>query len=72
MVHIEHYVIIPFALYSLTNDEKKLFLQSGRQNKTHPSHPQMVQTCSQETVNQLYYRYSSDTLQVALQTTAMK
>ena len=28
MVHIEHYVIIPFALYSLTNDEKKLFLQS--------------------------------------------
>lgn len=28
IVHIEQYVIIPFTPYSLTNDEKKLFLQS--------------------------------------------
>lgn len=65
IVHIEQYVIIPFTPYSLTNDKKKLFLQSGKQNKTQPSHSQIVQSYSQETVNELYYRHSSDTLLVA-------
>lgn len=66
--HCSHRAIYNNTIYSLFFNqwwEKVIFTKCGRQNKTHPSHPQMVQSYSQETVNKLYYRHSSDTLQVA-------
>lgn len=66
--HCSRRAICNNTIYSLFFNqwwEKVIFTKCGRQNKTHPSHPQMVQSYSQETVNKLYYRHSSDTLQVA-------